>query len=70
MSHVVPLLQEEQEDVGSPKQAQRPPSCFTGCNAASLTLFLTRTLRMFGYGAVAPVYFLYMVSIGFSTTMT
>lgn len=72
MSAVTPLLKDADIEDAAPPQPPPPPpvTCFTGCNRESLTLFATRTFRMFGYGAIAPVFFLYMVSLGFSTTKT
>ena len=34
-----------------------------------LISFATRIIRMINYGAIAPVFFLYLSALGFSTTL-
>lgn len=43
-----------------------PPLCCCGLPYDGVLSFVTRALRMFNYGAIAPVFFLYLLELGYS----
>jgi hypothetical protein len=44
-----------------------PPILCCGLSYDGVAAFVTRFLRMFNYGALAPVFYLYLTRIGFSS---
>jgi MFS family permease len=44
-----------------------PPTLCCGLSYDLIAAFVTRFLRMFNYGALAPVFYLYLTRIGFSS---
>jgi MFS family permease len=56
--------------VSALEAAARPRVLACGLPYDGLISFLTRFLRMFNYGAIAPVFFLYMLELGFSEVET
>ena len=46
---------------------QPPPILCCGLPYDGIAAFMSRFLRMFNYGAISPVFYLYLTRIGFST---
>ena len=61
-------------DEGAAETAGAPPppprSCCCGLPYDAVVAFSTRTLRMFNYGAIAPVFFLFCIELGLSEQST
>ena len=50
-----------------PSSAALPPLLAFGLPYDGLLSFGTKALRMFNYGGIAPIIFLYLIEVGYST---